>query len=90
MLFRSWLQLILVLILIHICQILNFFNYRTTYYLYGIVVLFIVNIINEETKQAYLPPPSSVDKYMQHRIKRDKDYKNCNEYIEFFLKKRGF
>ena len=22
--------------------------------------------------------------------KRDKDYKKCNEYIEFFLKKRGF
>ena len=22
--------------------------------------------------------------------KKDKDYKNCNEYIEFFLKKRGF
>ncbi len=22
--------------------------------------------------------------------KRDQDYKNCNEYIEFFLKKRGF
>ena len=22
--------------------------------------------------------------------KGDKDYKNCNEYIEFFLKKRGF
>ena len=22
--------------------------------------------------------------------KRDEDYKNCNEYIEFFLKKRGF
>ena len=44
-----WLQTILVLIIIHICQKLKFFNYRTIYYLYGIVVLFIINIINEET-----------------------------------------
>ena len=72
-----WLQTILVLILINICQKLKFFNYRTTYYLYGIVVLFIVNIINEETiAQQSSSGIIDPDPHKEHRLQRDRDYKN--------------
>ena len=71
-----WLQTILVLILIHICQKLQFFNYRTTYYLYGIVALFIVNIINEEEVAKKIKKNENKDENKVHRKARDKLYKN--------------
>ena len=73
-----WLQTILVLILISICQRLKFFNYRTTYYLYGIVLLFIVNIINEESKETTNDNPASgtLNTFEQKKKVRDENYKN--------------
>ena len=73
-----WLQTILVLILISICQRFKFFNYRTTYYLYGIVLLFIVNIINEEAKEenSGSNSPSQTNKLTKASENRDKKYKN--------------
>ena len=43
-----WLQLVLLLIIVHMCQTFRFFNYRNVYYLYAIVLIFVINIINTD------------------------------------------
>ena len=69
--------MVILLILLHICQRFKFFNYRNIYYLYGIVLLFVVNVVNSDGESSPSPVSSSQSDTYSKNIKiRDKNYKN--------------